>query len=64
MQPDPNERAPEKPPTKTTGGSCCSKIATFLGLAPRVVAWLSIGSLRFELGVTLARAPSRSTEPT
>jgi hypothetical protein len=54
--------APEKPP-KPSGG-CCSKIATFLGLEPRAVAWLSIGPVRFELGLALSRRSYRATEPT
>lgn len=63
MQENTPSALPEKPPTKPTGG-CCSSIATFLGLGPQVVGWLSIGPLRFELGLTLSRRPSRSpTEP-
>lgn len=61
---DPANMAPEKPPKPPTGGGCCSKIATFLWLEPRIVGWLGIGSLRIELGLTLARRPSRlSAEP-
>jgi hypothetical protein len=56
--------APEKPPKQPTSGGCCSKLATFLGLEPRAVFWFAIGSLRFELGATLSRRPSRSTEST
>lgn len=56
--------APEKPPKTPGGGGCCSKLATFLGLEPKAIGWLSIGPLRIELGAMLSRRPSRSpTEP-
>lgn len=64
MQENAPSALPEKPPTKPTSGGCCSSIATFLGLEPRAVAWFSIGPLRFEFGLTLARRPSRlAVEP-
>lgn len=51
---------PDKPPPDKKGG-CCSKIAAFLSIGPRIGVSATVGGTRVELALFLGRADKPRT---